>query len=73
MSAEVMVLSAHRKSLSPAPAPQGQRWPQRWFARRRLRKLLQRELLCAPDCVLIDAGWTRSEVRQEIAKPMWRA
>ncbi|CUH81094.1 hypothetical protein TRM7557_03236 [Tritonibacter multivorans] len=40
--------------------------------RRHLRRAL-RQLRFAPDEALRDAGWSREDLLQEIAKPCWRA
>ncbi|WP_377293830.1 DUF1127 domain-containing protein [Rhizobium sp. SG2393] len=46
---------------------------QHMAARWSLRKMLRDELLPQPDSVLADAGWTRTDLVREIAKPFWRA
>lgn len=43
-----------------------------FLQRIRFRRMLARDLLHAPDSVLKDAGFTRSDVLREIAKPVWR-
>ena len=42
-----------------------------WRARRQLRRDL-RQIRYAPEETLRDAGWSRAELVQEIAKPRWR-
>ncbi|MCA2008947.1 DUF1127 domain-containing protein [Tritonibacter mobilis] len=71
MSAVILTLP-HAHSLRPTCCAPDQRGLALWLARRRLRLMLARELLGAPDSALQDAGWTRAALRQEIAKPMWR-
>ena len=46
-------------------------WDQ-WRARRQLRRAL-RQIRYAPEETLRDAGWSRADLLQEIAKPRWRA
>ncbi len=50
-----------------------QGWISQIVQRYRFRRMLARELLHAPDAVLWDAGWSRSAVERELAKPLWRA
>ncbi|MEO0916330.1 MAG: hypothetical protein AAFY31_05015 [Pseudomonadota bacterium] len=48
-------------------------WLRVWRSRIVLRRMLREELLTAPDCILADAGWTRSDAAHEAGKPFWRA
>lgn len=43
-----------------------------WQQRLALRRSLERELLGAPAGALRDAGWDRTSLRRELAKPFWR-
>lgn len=53
------------------PIPGG--WLSQLWQRHKMRRMLARELLYAPEAVLMDAGWSRAAVERELAKPIWRS